>query len=88
MVQEDIDEITIQGTIIQWKQKHEQLEIEYLLCNTSINAYVIEITKNLNQKIDKSTRERVHPYTNINHTHLDQNSKQLELWNIPLTEIN
>ncbi len=32
---------------MQWKQKPEQLEIEYLLCNTSINAYVIEITKNL-----------------------------------------
>jgi len=47
MVQEDIDEITIQNNIIQWKQKLEQLEIEYLLCNTSINAYIIEIIKNL-----------------------------------------
>ncbi len=30
----------------------------------------------------------MHPYTNINHTHLDQNSQQLELQNIPITEIN
>jgi len=29
------------------KKKLEQLKIEYLLCNTNINAYVIEITKNL-----------------------------------------
>jgi hypothetical protein len=29
------------------KTKTKQLEMEYLLCNTSINAYVIEITKNL-----------------------------------------
>jgi hypothetical protein len=41
-----------------------------------------------NQTIDKSTREHVHPYTNINHTHLDQNSQQLELQNIPIIEIN
>ncbi len=47
MVQEDIDEITIENNIIQWKKKLEQLEIEYLLCKTSINAYIIEITKNL-----------------------------------------
>jgi len=47
MVQENIHEIMIQNNIIQWKQKPEQLEIEYLLCNTSINAYVIEITVNL-----------------------------------------
>jgi len=47
MVQKDIDEITIQNNIIQWKQKPEQLEIEYLLCSTNINAYVIRITRNL-----------------------------------------
>jgi hypothetical protein len=47
MVQEDIDEITIQNKIIQQKQKPKQLEIKYLLCNTSTIAYVIKITKNL-----------------------------------------
>jgi hypothetical protein len=41
-----------------------------------------------NQTIDKSTRKHVHPYTNINHTHLDQNSQPLELQNIPITEID
>jgi len=30
----------------------------------------------------------VHPYTNINHTHLNQNSQQLELQNIPIIETN
>jgi hypothetical protein len=30
----------------------------------------------------------VHPYTNINHTHLNQNSQPLELRNIPIIEIN
>jgi len=49
----------------------------------------IHILNNLqNQTIDKSTREHVHPYTNINHTHLNQNSQQLELQNIRITEIN
>jgi hypothetical protein len=47
MVQEDIDEITIQNKIIQQKQKPKHLKIEYLLCNTSTNAYVTKITKNL-----------------------------------------
>ncbi len=47
MVQENIDEIMKQNNIMQWKQKPEQLEIEYLLCNTSINAYIVEITRNL-----------------------------------------
>ncbi len=113
MVQKDIDEVTIQNNIIQQKQKLEQLEIKYLLCNTSTNAYLAKITRNLelmenikheeneenikwyehhnwtsiwkngiiflnhlqNQTIDKSTWERVHPYTNINHTRLDQNSQ-------------
>jgi hypothetical protein len=34
------------------KQKLEQLEIEYLLFNTSTNAYVIEVTRNfeINEK--------------------------------------
>ncbi len=30
----------------------------------------------------------MHPYTNINHTHLNQNSQPLELRNIPIIEIN
>jgi hypothetical protein len=46
MIRKDIDEITIENNTRQHKQKLEQLEIEYLLCNTSINAYIIEITKN------------------------------------------
>ncbi len=46
MIHKDIDEITIENNTRQHKQKLEQLEIEYLLCNTSINAYIIEITKN------------------------------------------
>ncbi len=49
----------------------------------------IHILNNLqNQTIDKSTQEHVHPYTNINHTHLNQNSQQLKLQNIPIIEIN
>jgi hypothetical protein len=38
-----IKEITIQNNTTQDKQKLEQLEIENLLCNTSTNAYVIEV---------------------------------------------
>ncbi len=61
MVQEDIDEITIQNSIIQWKQKPEQLKIKYLLCNTSINAYIIEITKNLElmENIENEKNEKM-----------------------------
>lgn len=48
MICKDIDEITIKNSTTQHKQKLEQLEIEYLLCNTSTNAYITEITKNNN----------------------------------------
>jgi hypothetical protein len=45
--EETIEEITIQNNTTQHKQKLEQLEIKYLLCNTNINPYIIEIMKKL-----------------------------------------
>jgi len=41
----NIHNIKEQNNNIQRKFNHEQLEIEYVLCNTSIKTNVIEITK-------------------------------------------
>ncbi len=46
MMHEEIEIITIQYNIKQQEQKLEQLEIEYLLYNTSIKQCIIKIRKN------------------------------------------
>jgi hypothetical protein len=42
-LQQNIHDIKEQNNNIQTKFSHEQIEIEYLLCNTSIKTYVIQI---------------------------------------------
>jgi len=60
MVHEEIDElITIKNNITEPKKKLEQLEIKYLLCNTSDKKYTIEITKKLNQWRIKNTWKKM-----------------------------
>jgi hypothetical protein len=46
-LQQNVHDIKEQNNNIQIKLSHEQIEIEYLLCNTSIKFYVIEIKKHL-----------------------------------------
>jgi hypothetical protein len=46
-LEQNVRDIKEQNNNIQTKFSHEQIEIEYLLCNTTIKTYVIEITKHL-----------------------------------------
>ncbi len=46
-LEQNAHDIKEQNNNIQTKFSHEQIEIEYLLCNTSIKTYVTEITKHL-----------------------------------------
>jgi hypothetical protein len=62
MIHKDIDEITIKNNTTQHKQKPKQLEIEYLLCNTSTNAYIIEITKKLELMENNKHKEKNETY--------------------------
>jgi DNA-directed RNA polymerase beta' subunit len=47
MIHEEIDKITIQCNTKQQEQKFEQLEMEYLLCNTNSRKYIIELTRKI-----------------------------------------
>jgi hypothetical protein len=47
MIHEEIDKITIQCKTKQQEQKFEQLEMEYLLCNTNSKEYIIELTRKI-----------------------------------------
>jgi hypothetical protein len=49
-LQQNIHDIKEQNINIQIKLNPKQIEIEYLLCNTSIKTCVIEITKKLLKK--------------------------------------
>jgi hypothetical protein len=62
MICKDIDEITIENNITQHKQKLEQLEIKYLLCNTSTNAYITEITKKIKLMENNKHEEKNETY--------------------------
>jgi hypothetical protein len=53
MMHEEIDLIILQYNIKQQEQKPEQLEIEYLLYNTSIKQCIIKITKNFESMKNK-----------------------------------
>jgi hypothetical protein len=46
-IHEEIDKITIQCKIKQQEQKFEQLEMEYLLCDTNSKEYIIELTRKI-----------------------------------------
>ncbi len=55
MIHEEIDKITIQCNTKQQEQKFEQLEMEYLLCNTNSKEYIIEPTRKIESMESKKT---------------------------------
>jgi hypothetical protein len=62
MICKYIDEITIENNTTKHKQKLEQLEIEYLLCNTGNNAYITEITKKIKLMENNKHEEKNETY--------------------------
>jgi hypothetical protein len=46
-IKKDIHDIIVQQNDIKKKYNHENIEIEYTLCNASTMCYVFEITKTL-----------------------------------------
>jgi hypothetical protein len=62
MIYKDIDEITVENNTTQHKQKLEQLKIEYLLCNTSTNAYITKITKQIKFMENNKHKEKNETY--------------------------
>jgi len=71
-----IEEIAIQNNTTQHKQKLEQLEIKYLLCNTSTNPYIIEITKKFKsmKNIKKIEPNETNDMNIINEIQIKQNN--------------
>jgi hypothetical protein len=61
----NIHNIKEQNNNIQTKLNHEKIKIEYILCNTIIKTYVIEITKRLETMEIKTQNENINNH-NVN----------------------